>query len=438
MCFKELFVRIFVIFVLLCVCISGTIATDSVVIECESEDDASFSLVSMSDDTIVDVHDIVELAIYSNMYSKENLPSKVLDDYEKISTKIEEFNYWQDADIIDIKWLHSFETGLESYVLIDVLGKNGQYGYMVYDCTNEETDSYSASKSPYLLAEDFFATTAEDENIFIPLNDDEIYYFYSVLSYGYGVINENGLVDIYNIRYLLSGEDCNEPSVFCNVSFSQVETYKEDVPQERVLIGDKEAIQEFEARKEAFYTSKSTKTIDYPDSYTISGVPDYQQSTGCTCIPTSMSNIISYWDQNGRPDLVPASSDSDRESYIKENIVSCLTNAGSTEANSSIDPAFAEYIASNGDYKYTGIAAKNPDYDDLISEIYGYEYPCMIGVKKGLAPYNSPHSTTGVGYDCVVGQRVIVHDNWGSTETDVRINWSYIDFMFSCSIKKPW
>lgn len=256
MCFKKLFVRIFVIFVLLCVCISGTIATDSVVIECESEDDASFSLVSMSDDTIVDVHDIVELDIYSSMYSKENLPSKVLDDYEKIATKIEEFNYWQDADIIDIKWLHSFVTGLESYVLIDVLGENGQYGYMVYDCTKEETDSYSASKSPYLLAEDFFATTAEDENIFIPLNDDEIYYFYSVLSYGYGVINENGLVDIYNIRYLLSGEDCNEPSVFCNVSFSQVETYKEDAPQERVLIGDKEAIQEFEARKEAFYTSK--------------------------------------------------------------------------------------------------------------------------------------------------------------------------------------
>lgn len=62
----------------------------------------------------------------------------------------------------------------------------------------------------------------------------------------------------------------------------------------------------------------------------------------------------------------------------------------------------------------------------------------MIGIKEGLAPYDGPHSTTGVGYDCVVGQRVIVHDNWGSTETNVRINWSYIDFMFSCSIKKPW
>lgn len=190
---------------------------------------------------------------------------------------------------------------------------------------------------------------------------------------------------------------------------------------------------DYERRRSELDISTVNRRIAYPDSYSISGVPNYRQSTGCLCVPTSMSNVLSYWDQNGRPDLVPSSQDSDRETYIKNSIVAYLTAAGGTGSNDSIDPAFDSYVKDNGNYNYTGIGIWNPSFSDLKSEIYGFECPCLIGFPL---IYGGGHMTTGVGYSCSSGNKVLVHDN--HSRVAVYQNWSDVDYMFSCTIRIPW
>ena len=198
-------------------------------------------------------------------------------------------------------------------------------------------------------------------------------------------------------------------------------------------MGDQDAVADYERRRSELDISTVNRRIAYPDSYSISGVPNYRQSTGCLCVPTSMSNVLSYWDQNGRPDLVPSSQDSDRETYIKNSIVAYLTAAGGTGSNDSIDPAFDSYVKDNGNYNYTGIGIWNPSFSDLKSEIYGFECPCLIGFPL---IYGGGHMTTGVGYSCSSGNKVLVHDN--HSRVAVYQNWSDVDYMFSCTIRIPW
>ena len=74
-----------------------------------------------------------------------------------------------------------------------------------------------------------------------------------------------------------------------------------------------------------------------------------------------MANIIAYWDMNGFPDLVPSSSHYNRELYIKSEITSYMQGCtGGTTSNSSIDPAFDNYISDHGSYRYSGIDETDP------------------------------------------------------------------------------
>ncbi len=296
---------------------------------------------------------------------------------------------------------------------------------MIYDCERDEPSSFSASSSPYAQVEEVLKTKSFTSND---------YYFYSPMTYGCGFLNTDGLVDIYDINALICNEEPNEDNVLRNVSFRSVETAETTASNDRRVVGDAEAVLDYEQRR-AELDMTTLRSIEYPDYYMISGVPDYQQSSGCLCIPTSMANILGYWDQNGRPDLVPSSQDSNRETYIKNNIVAYLQEAGGTTNNNYIDPAFDSYITDNGAYRYVGVGIWNPDYADLKSEIYGFECPCMIGFPL---VYGGGHMTTGVGYSCSSGNMVIVHDNHSTTTTNVYQNWSDVDFMFSCTIRIPW
>ena len=177
---------------------------------------------------------------------------------EAISRDIEEFNYWENGEIVDFKLLRSFETGYVTHALFEILGANGQYGYLIYDCENHEADSFSASESPYKLADDAIRSDT-DIHITGSIVKTEPYYFYAPMSYGYGVINASGLMDIYNIRNMVSG---TKAEVLTNVSF---ETTKIKVEEERVgkIIGDSEAIKAYEARKAEI----QSMGLSYPNYY---------------------------------------------------------------------------------------------------------------------------------------------------------------------------
>ena len=196
-------------------------------------------------------------------------------------------------------------------------------------------------------------------------------------------------------------------------------------------------------RQNRYDKLKYSKSLVYPDYYVISGVPGYNQSsvyiygtyTNVTCIPCSMSNIIGYWDANGYGNLAPSIN---TEYYIKQNIYYALLDAGGTTSNSNINSGFSTYVSNNGSYYYSGFSSSSPAYNDLKAEIYGYESPCLIGIPvSGNSPYSEPHMTTGIGYDCVIGARVIVQDNHHGT-TNIYLNWIAVDFMFSFSVSNPW
>ena len=411
-----------VIMILLCSGISQVAANDitSKIVDTYSE-------VYISDNDTVDSNednnDTVKI-LATEVFDEKLVFSEGLAEIEGIATNIDEFSYWKNGVVVDFKWLHSFETGLITHALFEIIGENGQHGYMIYDCEREESSSFSATASPYTLAEEALQTRSLTNNN---------YYFYSPMAYGCGVLNDNDLVDIYDIYSLITDEELDENNVIKNVSFHSVEGEKTTKPRERIVVGDADAVFQYEQRRAELDALINNRILYYPDYYSISGVPNYSQSSGCLCIPTAMSNILSYWDQNGRPNLVPSSQDSNRETYIKDNIVAYLTAAGGTGQNSSIDPAFDAYIDDNGDYYYTGIGMWYPYYSDLKAEIYGYECPCLIGFPS---IYGGGHMTTGVGYSCSYGNKVIVHDNHSTSA--VYQSWSDVDYMFSCSIRIPW
>lgn len=412
-----------VIVILLCTSVTPIAAVDNTYNSVETHNQVTIQSNNTAEDNTVVSDDVISI-LTTTTFNEKAVLSKGLAEIEVISTDIPEFNYWKNADLVEFKWLHSFETGLITHALFEIIGENGQHGYMIYDCEREESSSFSATASPYTLVEESLQTRS--------LTSDKNYYFYAPMTYGCGILNNENLIDIYDIYGLIADNELNEDNVLRNVSFqsNEIENTK---PQTRIVVGDTDAVLDYEQRRAELDVS-TTRSIDYPNYYSISGVPNYSQSPpSCLCIPTSMSNVLSYWDQNGRPDLVPSSQDSNRETYIKSNIVSYLTAAGGTGRNASIDPAFESYIEDNGNYNYTGIGIWNPNYNDLKAEIYGFECPCLIGFPL---IYGSGHMTTGVGYSCSTGDKVIVHDNHSAAA--VYQSWADVDFMFSCTIRIPW
>ena len=315
--------------------------------------------------------------------------------------------------------------------LFDILGQNGQYGYLIYDCEDPGPLSYAATESIFRLCDATLSSSSQMRKIVGVSSVEELYYFYFGLNFGCGVLHADGIIDIYNIRDIIANQ---APACITKNSFSAMSAVVTEKKQ-TTLSGSPEAIAAFQER----LATANMRSINYPDYYILSGVPDYQQTAeeNIICIPTSMANILAYWDMNGYPNLVPTTSDSDRYGYTTTNILYYLTAAGGHTTNSSIDPAFAAYVAANGNYHYAGVSATNPQFSYLMAEIYSFTSPCLIGTPNYFL-YNGPHMTTGVGFKREDNKElVIVHDNWPNTAVDLIIPWGNVDFLFSCVIKNP-
>lgn len=149
--------------------------------------------------------------------------------------------YWADSEVIDFKLLHSFDTGRVAYALFEILGSDGQHGYMINNLEDNFPQQYGDGTSPFAK---FEQAVKADEIIRL---SSEHYYFYQGMSYGYGIIGDDGLMDIYNIAYYLADVCCGS-EVLSDVSFRN--TTQTDVRRIRQVMGDEDVTAYVKARQE--------------------------------------------------------------------------------------------------------------------------------------------------------------------------------------------
>jgi hypothetical protein len=168
---------------------------------------------------------------------------------------------------------------------------------------------------------------------------------------------------------------------------------------------------------------------DY-DYTLISGVPDYQQNDNDNmendCVPTSGANVMMYWDSHGYGNITTGTwitvanrlgtimGHSDLGGVDRDDIVLGLITFISERGYSSSFSVDRDYF---------------PSFSDIDSQIESSN-PLMMSVNSWMGQ-NSGHNITAVGtesyYDTSTfswSEYVIVHDNWGSTGTDVWISFN--------------
>ncbi len=132
-----------------------------------------------------------------NKYDTEEMLKVGYEIINIIAYETEPLSSWKDAKIFNYEFLHSYYTGKVTHVVFDFLTTDGKNGYVIMNCETHVPDSYGFGKSPYMC---FIETKKEDS---INKNNYKSYYFYWVMDYGYGIINEDNKVDIYDIRSIL-------------------------------------------------------------------------------------------------------------------------------------------------------------------------------------------------------------------------------------------
>ena len=428
--------------------VSGSVDGKETICQEKDAHSSNENILAGYDDSLVSARNFHSI-IGANPYDETEVIEKGIDIIRYIGDAHTESGgkcaYFKDAEIVDFTFLHSFDTGEIRYVSLDFRAIDGSAaGFLILDCTDDSVPIWGTGESGVMSSYHTMKMelAKNDRQIFTNMQatDDEIYFFYYGMNFGCGIVKDNRMY-IYEINDLLHPEDNAMPKAY-------ISDFSSPRGEERPPRSDYESacfpVDADKARKieerygvlENNLLENEERAITYPSEAIINGVPDYMSNTTYSCIPTSMANIIAYWDMNGFPDLVPTSSHYNREIYIKSAITSYMQECtGGTTSNSSIDPAFDNYISDHGSYRYSGIDETDPLFSYLQAEIYSYESPCLIGIPNY---YASPHCTTGVGYDTTIRQRVIVHDNHSDTVEDFMIYWSEVDFMFSCSIRNAW
>lgn len=99
-----------VIMILLCTCVTPVVAVDDTDNSVETHNQVTIQ----SNDTVKDhtvISDDVISILATTTFNEKSVLSKGLAEIEIIATDIPEFNYWKNADLVEFRWLHSFETG---------------------------------------------------------------------------------------------------------------------------------------------------------------------------------------------------------------------------------------------------------------------------------------------------------------------------------------
>lgn len=170
-----------------------------------------------NDDTAATVS--VTAAISADIYDPKEVYEAGYQAIQTIAENEDNFYYWKNSKIIRFTFVHSFETGRKTMALFDILGENGQYGYMIYDCEDPGPLSYAAAESIFRLCDTTLSSSAQMRKVVGLSTTEEVYYFYYGLSFGCGVLHADGTIDIYNIRDIVANQ---APACITKNSFTAV------------------------------------------------------------------------------------------------------------------------------------------------------------------------------------------------------------------------
>ncbi len=157
----------------------------------------------------------------------------------------------------------------------------------------------------------------------------------------------------------------------------------------------------------------------------IEGVPDYHQEdytyvkrTG-QCAPTAGACILGYWANQGYP-LLLASGVTELITDLEMNSAYDWDDGGTF--SHTMDQAMELVCNEGAPYGFRTVYLSPPSFSDCKEEI-DRGRPFYISVHD-LDPYKA-HAVTAIGYDETNGnQRLIVHDNWKSTEKEIILDWN--------------
>lgn len=152
----------------------------------------------------------------------------------------------------------------------------------------------------------------------------------------------------------------------------------------------------------------------------ISGVPDFTWYLGCS--PTSFSNIVKYWDNNGYPNLVQSTTTTNTLIDVMADYMNTDSN-GTTGWSDRVTGMTNFWTDRNYSVSVSRVSANFSTHKTEMQN----NRPDIINVVND-ATYSN-HDMTGVGYEEYQDtdqnfswfRYVIVHDTWSSTTTDVYI-----------------
>ena len=222
-----------------------TASAISLVFAEDSSRDAAEPLVVLKSADVLSVAEIVS----EDSYDADEIYKMGLELCESHMTEDILVRDWENPEIIDFKLLHSFETGYVRYALYEISYDDGHFASFIYDIEDGVCEQFGDGKSIFTVFEEYVdagkVTRLSDE-----LLKGEHYYFCHAMSYGYGVIGDDGLIDIYNMYSLLETDIYPEVEVLSDVSFPNT-LLQNDEPRVRRVVGG--------AEKEAYAAARQEK-----------------------------------------------------------------------------------------------------------------------------------------------------------------------------------
>ncbi|PEO52056.1 C39 family peptidase [Bacillus pseudomycoides] len=190
--------------------------------------------------------------------------------------------------------------------------------------------------------------------------------------------------------------------------------------------------------KNTFYASLKAESIsDNEKRKIINDVPDYQWYRGCS--PTSIANIISYWDKHGYNNLV---KDNETTNTLIDNIGNDVkTNEKGSTLIRNYMPGIRKYWNERGYYPKI-VTDDKPTYDKYIKEIDANR-PILISLQNH--PFYENHAIAGVGYQQFYipelnedFKDIILRDTWPGTPIDTYYSFNESSkYIFGYTIINP-
>jgi hypothetical protein len=158
----------------------------------------------------------------------------------------------------------------------------------------------------------------------------------------------------------------------------------------------------------------------FPDSLTISDVPDYNQRPWLpkSCAPTAGACLFGYWDIQGYEDFLQGEGSYDDATHLIEHLCQTMNWEPSSGVYYSQVPTGLRQVVDECGYAFTTSNLFGIHCLDIVRQEINATRPFIYGSQQN--PWRCGHYVVVVGYQ---ENFIIVHDNWWSTPTDYFVNW---------------